>query len=64
MNNGRVAPPPPPFSRRVTENCLFGCGVPYGSLTHDDLARGEVADTKGSSRVVSVDAEHDAVGPA
>ena len=59
-----VSPPPPPFSCRVTENWLFGCGVPYGRLTHDDLAGGEVADAKGSSRVVSVDAEHDALGPA
>ena len=59
-------PPPPPFSRHVTGNCLsgVGCGVPYGSLTHDELASGEVADAKGSSRVVSVGAEHDALGPA
>ena len=38
--------------------------MPYGSLTHDDLAGGEVAVAEGSSRVVSVDAEHDALGPA
>ena len=31
---------------------------------HDDLAGGEVADAEGSSRVVSVGAEHDALGPA
>ena len=57
---------PPPLSRRVTGNCLSGvdCGVPYGSLMHDDLAGGEVADAEGSSRVVSVGAEHDALGLA
>ena len=38
--------------------------MPYNGLTHDDLAGGEVADAEGSSRVVSVDAEHDALGPA
>ena len=61
-----VSRPPPPFSRRVTGNCLsgVGCGVPYGSLTHDDLADGGFADTYGSSRVASVDVEHDALGPA
>ena len=64
-NNAHVAPPPP-FSRRVTGNCLSGVGygVPYVSLTHDDLAGGEVADGEGSSRVDSVDVEHDAFGPA
>ena len=64
-NNARVTPPPPP-SRQVTGKCPsgVGCGVPYGSLTHDDLAGGEVADAEGSSRVVSVDVEHDALGPA
>ena len=36
----------------------------YNGLTHDDLAGGEVEDAEGSSRVVSVDAEHDALGPA
>ena len=57
---------PPLPSRRVTGNYLsgVGCGVPYGSLTHDDLASGEVADAKDSSRVVSVDVEQDALGPA
>ena len=61
-----VSPPPPPPSHRVTGNCLSGvsCEVPYGSLTHDDLAGDEVADAKGSSRVVSVDVEHDALGLA
>ena len=59
-------PPPLPFSRRVTENCLsgVGCAVPYGSMTQDDLASGEDADAEGSSPVVSVGAEHDALGPA
>ena len=54
------------FSRRVTGNCLstVGCGVPYDGLTDNDLAGGEVADAEGSSRVVSVDAEHDVLGPA
>ena len=58
--------PPPPFSRRVTGNCLsgVGCGVSYGSLTHDKLAGGEVADAEDSSRVVSVDLERDSLGPA
>ena len=62
-NNARVAPPPPPC---VTGNCLSGVdgGVPYDGLTHDDLAGGEDANAEGSSRVVSVDAEHDALGPA
>ena len=63
-NNARVASPP--LSRRVTGNYLsgVGCGVPYDGLTHDDLAGGEVADAEGSSRLVSVDVEHDALGPA
>ena len=58
--------PPSPLSRRVTGNCLsdVGCGVPHYGLTHDDLGSGEVGDAEGSSRVVSVDAEHDALGPA
>ena len=45
-SNARVAPPPP--SRRVTGNCLssVGCERSYGSLTHDNLAGGEVADAK------------------
>ena len=57
---------PPPLSRRVTGNCLSGvdCGGPYDGLTHDDLAGGEVADVEGLSRVVSVDAESDALGSA
>ena len=38
--------------------------MPYDGLAHDDLAGGEVADAEGLSRVVSVDAEHDALGPA
>ena len=61
-----VSPPPPPFCRRVTGNFLsgVGCGVPYGSLTHDDLAGGEVTDAEGLSRVVSVNVEHEALGPA
>ena len=65
-SNARVAPPPPPPSHRVSGNCLsgVGCGVPYRGLTHDDLAGGEVADAEGSPRVVSVDAEYDALGPA
>ena len=56
-------PPPPP--RRVTVNCLSGVGyeMPYDGLTHDDLAGGEVTDAEGSSRVVSVEAEHDALSP-
>ena len=64
-----MSPPPPP-SRRVSGNCLSGagCGAQYDSLTHDGLthdnsAGGKVADAKGSPRVVSVDAEHDALGP-
>ena len=62
----RPPPPPPPPSRRVTGNCLSGVGygVPYDGLTHDDLAGGEVTDAEGSPRVVSVDVEHDALGPA
>ena len=38
--------------------------MPYDGLTHDDLAGGEVADAEDSSRIVSVDVEHDALGPA
>ena len=59
-------PPLPPFSRRVTGNCLsgVGCGVSYGSLTHDDLAGGEVANAEGSSRLLDVDVERDLLGPA
>ena len=56
-----VSPPAPPLHRRVTGNCLSGL---YGSLTYDDLVGGEVADAEGLSRVVSVDVEHDALGPA
>ena len=37
--------------------------MPYDGLTRGDLAGGEVADAEGS-RVVSVNAEHDALGPA
>ena len=57
---------PSPTSHRVSGKCLsgVGCGVPYGGLTHGDLAGGEVADAVGLQRVVSVDAEHDALGPA
>ena len=63
-NNARVARPP--LSCRVTGNCLSGVGwgVSCDGLTHDDLAGGEVLDAEGSSRVVGVDAEHDALGPA
>ena len=63
-SNARVAPPPPP-SHRVSGNCLsgVGCGVPCGGLTHNDLAGAEVTDAKGSPRVVSVNVEHDALGP-
>ena len=58
-----VSPPPPPPSHRVTANCLSGvrCGGSYDGLTHDDLAGGQVADAEGSSRVVSVHSEHDAL---
>ena len=61
-----VSRPPPPPSHCISGNCLsgVGCGVPYHGLTHDDLAGGEVADAEGSPRVVSVDAEYDALGPA
>ena len=38
--------------------------MPYDGLTHSDLAGGEVADAEGSSRVVSIDAKYDALGPA
>ena len=38
--------------------------MPYDGLAHDDLAGGEVAGAEGSSRVVSVDAEHGALRPA
>ena len=38
-------------------------GCRYG-LTHDDLAGGEVADAQGSLRVVGVNAEYIALGPA
>ena len=64
-NNARVVPLTP-LSHRVTGNCLsgVGCGVLYDGLAHGDLAGGEVADAEGSSRVASVDAENDALGPA
>ena len=57
---------PSPTSHRVSGKCLsgVGCGVPYGGLTHGGLAGGEVADAVGLPRVVSVDGEHDALGPA
>ena len=57
---------PPPLSRCVSGNCLsgVGCGVPYDDLTYGDLAGGELADAEGSPWVVSVDTEHDALGPA
>ena len=63
-NNARVTPLP--LSCRITGNCLsgVGCWVPYDGLTHDDLGGGEVTVAEGSPRVVSVDAEHDALGPA
>ena len=38
--------------------------MPYNGLTNDDLAGDEVTDAEGSPRVVSVDVEHDALGPA
>ena len=38
--------------------------MPFDGLAHDDLAGGEVADAEGLPRVVSVDAEHDTLGPA
>ena len=61
-SNARAPPP----SRRFSGNCLagVGCGVPYYGLTYDDLAGGEVADAEGSPWVVSVDAKHNALGPA
>ena len=34
------------------------------SMTHDDLASGEVADAESSSPVVSIGGEHDALSPA
>ena len=57
---------PSPTSHRVSGKRLsgVGCGVPYGGLTNGDLAGGEVADAVGLPRVDSVDAEHDALGPA
>ena len=57
---------PPPFSHRVTGNCLsgVGCRVPYGSLMYYDLAGGEIADGEGLTQVASVDVKHDALGPA
>ena len=57
---------PPPLSCRVTGNCLSGvdCGMPYDGLIHDDFAGGEVAEAEGLPRVVSVNAEHDALGRA
>ena len=60
-----MSSPLPPPSRRVSGNCLsgVGCGVPYDGLTHDDLAGGKVADVEGSPRVVTVNAEHDVLGP-
>ena len=60
-----VSRPPPHFSRRVTGNCLsgVGCGVPYGGLTHGGLVSGEVTYVDGSLRIVSVGAEHNALGP-
>ena len=59
-------PPPSPPLVIVTENCLsgVGCGVPYGSLKHDHMAGGEVADAEGSLQVASVDVKHYALGPA
>ena len=66
LGSRRICRAPHPLSRRVTGNCLssVGCGVPYGSLTHDDLAGGEVAGAEGSSRVISVGAEQVALSPA
>ena len=61
-----VSCPTPLFGRRVSGKSLsgVGCGVPHDGLTHDDLAGGEVTNAECSPRVVSVDAEHDALGPA
>ena len=61
-----VSRPLLPLSRRGFGNCLSGvtCGVPYDGLTHGDLIGGEVADAVGSPRVVRIDADHDALGPA
>ena len=58
-----VSRPLPSLSRRRFGNFLsgVGCGVPYDGLTYGDLADDEVADAVGSPRVVSVDAEHDAL---
>ena len=53
-------PPPPPrlcFWKLPLRRRLWG-------LTHGDLDDSEVADAEGSPRVVSVDAEHHALGPA
>ena len=47
-----------------TASPASGCGVSYDGLTHGDLAGGEVVDAECSPRVVSVDTEHDALGPA
>ena len=60
-----VSRPPPLLSGRFPGNCLsgVGCGVPYYGLTHDDFIGEEVTDAEGSPRVVSVDAENDALGP-
>ena len=65
VSNACVAPLPF-LSRRVSGNCLYGidCGGSYDGLTHGDLAGDEVANAERSPRVVSVDVEHDALGPA
>ena len=67
MGRGEYCPRCAPSSSRcVSANCVsgVGCGVPYDGPTHGDLAGGEVADAEGSPRVVSVDTEHDVLGPA
>ena len=65
-SNARIALPLPPRSHRVSRNYISGvdCGGAYDGLMHGDLADDDVMDAKGSPWVVSVDAEHDALGPA
>ena len=65
MPVSRPPPPPPHFIAASLETAspasAVGCHV---GLTHDDLVGGEVADAESSSRVVSVNVEYDALGPA
>ena len=64
-NNARVARPPPHLVAVSLETAsavlAVGCHM---SLTQDDMVGGEVADAEGSSRVVSVNVEYDALGLA